>query len=225
MKLLLFDIDGTLMHTYRAGMQAAERAFAKLFGIENAMEGIRTDGLTDPLILRMMFEKVFKRDFSMEESESFYFEYVRFLDEELNALQKITVLPGVLDLLGELSGRKDCVLALGTGNIEEGAWIKLRYAGLRTYFDTGGFGSDSENRNELLNIGINKASMTYNSGAGFNEVYVIGDTPHDIVHGRAAGAITVAVATGSYSMEELGEAAPDHLIRNLDNKSLSSKIL
>lgn len=224
MKLLLFDIDGTLMHTFRAGMRAADRAFEKLFGIENAMDGIRTDGLTDPLILRMMFDNVFKREFRSEESESFYLEYIKFLDEELNALERINVLPGVPGLLDELSGRQDCVLALGTGNIEEGAWIKLRYAGLNSYFNTGGFGSDSEKRNELINIGIKKASKTYNYGADFSEVYVIGDTPHDILHGKTAGAITVGVATGNYSMEELKETGPDYLLPDLTGKSLSSEI-
>jgi len=224
MKLLLFDIDGTLMKSFRAGMRAADRAFEKLFGIGNAMDGIRTDGLTDPLILRMMFKKVFDREFSNEESTSFYNEYINFLDLELKTLDEIDVLPGVVDLLEELIGRDDCVLALGTGNIEEGAWIKLRYAGLSSYFDTGGFGSDSEKRNELLVIGIKKASETYNAGANFSDIYVIGDTPHDVMHGKAAGAKTVGVATGSYSIDELRNTEPDYLLPDLGDTNIISLI-
>lgn len=224
MKLLLFDIDGTLLNTFRAGQQAANTAFHKLFGIENAMDGIRTDGLTDPLILKMMFTNCLQREFRSEESDTFYNEYLNCLDHELKTSKRIDILPGVFELLDSLKTKSDCVLALGTGNIEGGAWIKLQHAGLRDYFSIGGFGSDSEHRNELISIGIKKASEKYNGNRGFREVFVIGDTPHDITHGRAAGAVTVGVGTGNYSLDELNECEPDYLFSDLTDSSLYSVV-
>lgn len=224
MKLLLFDIDGTLINTFRAGQRAADRAFHKLFGIDNVMNGIRTDGLTDPLILKMMFTNTFDREFNGEESESFYQSYIDCLNEELGKLEKINILPGVFELLDHLRTRSDCILALGTGNIEEGAWLKLEHAGLRSYFSTGGFGSDSEKRNKLIEIAIQKASLTYNNSQQFEKVFVIGDTPHDITHGRTAGALTVGVGTGNYSMKELEDSQPDFLFKDLTDKSLQNGV-
>lgn len=224
MNLFLFDIDGTLLNTFRAGQKAANRAFQKLFGIDNAMDGIRTDGLTDPLILRMMSTNCLKREFDDDESRSFYTEYISCLDQELKSNGRVQILPGVFRILEDLKSKQGCVLALGTGNIEDGAWIKLHHAGLRQYFTIGGFGSDSENREELISIGIRKASERYNHGRKFSRVYVIGDTPHDINHGRAAGAITVGVGTGNYSLDELSETKPDLLLSDLTDKSLYSAI-
>lgn len=225
MKLLLFDIDGTLLNTFRAGQQAANRAFHKLFGIENAMDGIRTDGLTDPLILKMMSTNCLQREFDNMESLSFYREYLNYLDDELKNSGRISILPGVFELLDTLEKRPDCVLALGTGNIEDGAWIKLDHAGLRHYFSIGGFGSDSEHRDELISIGIRKASKKYNRRMDFDQVFVIGDTPHDITHGRTAGAVTVGVGTGNYTMDELSKSRPDYLLKDLTDKTLQSVIL
>lgn len=224
MKLYLFDIDGTLIHTFKAGQKAADRAFEQVFGVKNAMEGIRTDGLTDPLILAMMFEKTFKRRFTHSEALGFYSSYVSYLDDELSKMETITVLPGVTELLKKISSVPGCALALGTGNIEQGAWVKLRYAGLDSYFKTGGFGSDSEKRNELIISGIEKAGNTLNGKVSFKEIYVIGDTPHDINHGRAAGGITVAVATGNYTLNELEEHNPDFLLEDLSKSETDTAL-
>ena len=188
------------------------------------MDGIRTDGLTDPLILRMMFSNTFKREFNGEESSVFYREYLNCLDEELVNLEKINVLPGVFELLDNLNSRTDYVLALGTGNIEEGAWIKLDHAGLKNYFTIGGFGSDSEHRDELISIGIRKASEKYNNSRDFKEVFVIGDTPHDINHGKTAGAVTVGVCTGNYSRDEMDQTRPDYLFADLTDEQLISSV-
>ena len=214
MKLVLFDIDGTILLTNGAGTRAANRAFEKLFGHEGAMDGVDAAGKTDPLILKEMFANRLSRDYTADEAEKIFAEYVIFLEEEVGK-SRIDIMPGIPYLLEQLSSRKDMLLGIATGNIEPGARIKLRSAGLDAHFRTGGYGSDSWNREELIRIAIERAKSFLTDGAEFERIYVIGDTPHDIVHGRATGAVTVAVATGRYSAEDLSEHKPDYIFEHL----------
>ena len=224
MKLCLFDIDGTLIKPRGVGQRAAERAFFNLYGIDDIMAGINTCGMTDPLILSEMFQKGFNRNYYQNEEEEFYFEYIKCLKEELKEVKKLNTLPGVIELLDFLHSRRDILLAVGTGNIEAGAWLKLEYAGLRKYFRFGGFGSDSESREKLLRIAVIKGRMKYNNNNNFDRVYVIGDTPNDIIHGRSVGAETIAVATGLFSKDELKDHNPHYLLDQLDNSFISEII-
>ena len=217
MKLFIFDIDGTLIQPRGVGHRAADIAFERLHGIKNIMEGIDTCGQTDPLILNQMYLKAFDRQHSTGESEDFYSLYIDCLKSELEKEKSLEVLPGVFILLEYLSQREDVLLALGTGNIEPGAWLKLEYAGLNDFFEFGGFGSDSEDREKLLRIGLIKGKIQYNNNKNFDKVYVIGDTPMDIIHGKGIGAETIAVSTGLYSKPELLTHNPTHLLDNLDN--------
>ena len=224
MKLFLFDIDGTLIKSIGVGQRAAERAFYNLYRINDILEGIRTDGKTDPLILREMFLKAFDRNFYKNEAEEFYTEYIRYLKEELDVVRKLDALPGVIELLEDLDSMEDVLLAVGTGNIETGAWLKLEYAGLRKFFQFGGFGSDSEDREKLLRIAVIKGRMKYNKNHNFDRVFVIGDTPNDIIHGKKMGAETIAVASGLYSKDELKDHNPNHLLDSLDNSFILNSI-
>ncbi|MEX0998833.1 MAG: HAD family hydrolase [Thermodesulfobacteriota bacterium] len=223
MKLLLFDIDGTLLLTNGAGTRAANRAFENIYGISEAMTKIDAAGKTDPIILKEIFKNELNRDYSHEEALELYKLYIPFLKEETGA-SETTVMPGIPKLLENLSRRGDMVLGVATGNIEQGAWIKLESAGLDHHFKFGGFGSDSHLREHLIIKAQERALDYVGNGTDIQKTFVIGDTPYDINHGRAAGAVTVGVATGSYSRAELEEHSPDHLFDDLNNLEIVLEI-
>ncbi|MEK6223914.1 MAG: HAD family hydrolase [Thermodesulfobacteriales bacterium] len=223
MKLLLFDIDGTLLLTNGAGTRAVNRAFENIYGISEAMTKIDAAGKTDPIILKEIFKNELNRDYSHEEAKELYKLYIPFLEEETSA-SETTVMPGIPRLLENLSGREDMVLGVATGNIEQGAWIKLKSAGLDHHFKFGGFGSDSHLREHLIIKAKERAIDHVDNGIDIQKTFVIGDTPYDINHGRAAGAVTVGVATGSYSRAELEEHSPDHLFDDLNNLEIVLEI-
>jgi len=214
MKIVLFDIDGTILRTNGAGTRAANRAFEIIYGISEAMTKIDAAGKTDPIILKEIFMNELKRDYSFDEARELYKLYVPFLEEETRK-SVTTVMPGIPDLLENLSLRDDLLLGVATGNIEQGAWIKLKSAGLDHHFRFGGFGSDSHNREELILKALERGRDHLDENIAILKTFVIGDTPFDINHGRAAGAVTVAVATGSYSRAQLEEHEPDFLFDDL----------
>lgn len=205
MKLLLFDVDQTLINTGGAGLRALDRACLQLFGIPNAMEGISPHGKTDPAIAREILRVRFGRDAADTNGgiTSILQAYLSFLKEEVQRSSNYRVLPGVLSVLDEMLSRNDVMLGLATGNIETGARIKLDRGALNSYFSFGGFGSDSEDRTELVRKATSKGSARYGKSILSSDVYVIGDTPLDIDAGIRAGFKTVGVATGSYSVEQL----------------------
>jgi len=213
-KVLLFDIDATLLKTGQAGLRALDRAFDRLYGVPEATKGIRPAGKTDPLIIREMLAKGLPGLDPDPEIPRVVELYVVYLAEEVEASPGFQVMPGVPELLEELSRIPGIVLGLATGNLEQGAYIKLRRAGLGSYFSFGGFGSDSENRTEVVLAAIRRAKERLRGEVSPEAIYVIGDTPRDILHGKEAGARTVAVATGGSGMEELASYGPDHLFED-----------
>lgn len=213
MNLLLFDIDGTLINAGGTALEAAELAFENIYNVKNVMAGIRADGKTDYLILKEMFSKGLNREYTMPEADVMFDEYLKTLDSILQNGNNIEILPGIVDLLNTLSEKDDVLLGLATGNIERGAWTKLKHCGLDGYFTFGGFGSDSENREELIRTAIYRAENI--AVDKLEKMFVIGDTPLDIQHGRAAGAITVGVSTGYYSYDQLESHNPDYLFADL----------
>jgi phosphoglycolate phosphatase-like HAD superfamily hydrolase len=213
-KLLLFDIDGTLILTGGAGVRALNRAFSKLFAIEDAMRGVSPHGKTDPFIIREVFAKCAPSLKHADFIEDILHEYLRFLSEEVAASPAYSVLPGIEEFLSQFSGRRDLGFALATGNIEAGARIKLERGNLNRYFRSGGFGSDSENRAELVRCAAIRAARECQISAHHSDTFVIGDTPRDIEAGREAGFRTVGVATSKYSVSDLEAAGADLAIPN-----------
>jgi phosphoglycolate phosphatase len=211
LKLLLFDLDGTLVSTGGAGLRALDRAFEKLHRLPKAMKGVTPAGKTDPLIVREVFEKKLERRATDAEVAEACEAYLSFLAEEMRtaAAQGYRVIEGVRDLLEDLRGRPDLLLALGTGNLERGARIKLEPSGLNMYFPFGGFGSDAEVRADVLRAGHRRAEARAGRAIPPTDVYVIGDTILDVQAGKAIGAVTVAVACGHGKCDELKAAQPD----------------
>ncbi len=217
MRLLLFDIDGTLINAGGAGIRAVNRAFNIIYEIDDAMRGVKPDGKTDPLILREMFRNTLHRECRDREAARVYGSYLLCLEEEMKRRNPIEVLGGVSQILEAVSLRDDLKLGIATGNIEGAASIKLRYAGLARYFEFGAFGSDSEDRGEIIRIAIDRGERILDRYGGFETVFVIGDTPFDIIHGKGAGAKAIGVATGSYSFRDLEKYNPDYLFQDFSD--------
>jgi phosphoglycolate phosphatase-like HAD superfamily hydrolase len=218
MLLALFDIDGTLISTRGAGMRAFYRALDSIFHVQARDGVIRPDGKTDPLILKELLAYFgLEGRYCDETRDALFSAYLSYLDDEMTRAKEnglIRILPGAKELLEILTVEPDFRIGLVTGNLEKGAFIKLQNAGLDGYFRFGGYGSDSENRTDLTRTGIQRGARLI-APSPLEGAFVIGDTPLDIHHGRAAGAGTIAVASAKYSMEELASHRPDLLVPDL----------
>jgi phosphoglycolate phosphatase len=215
-KLLLFDIDQTLVNTGGAGLRALDRACQKLYGLQNAMDGVRPHGKTDPAIVREILRVKLGSNSAKDGEIATVLEgYVSFLKEEVQTSATYRVLPGIVPLLNEMAARPDVVLGLATGNVELGARIKLQRAELNSYFAFGGFGSDAEDRTELVRKGAEKANRKIGRTIPPSEVFVIGDTPLDIDAGNRAGFKTVGVGTGTYTVDQLLAAGATFAVEDL----------
>jgi phosphoglycolate phosphatase len=214
-RLLLFDIDGTLIHSGGAGIEALKRALKERFGIEDDLHDIEIAGMTDSGIVVSILKK-HKIPATTENVAAFLDSYVHFLSRELPRREG-KLLPGVLELLEKLKGRKHVVLALLTGNVSRGARLKLGHYGVWHFFEFGAFADDHQDRNQLGPFARARAQEKHGREFTAGEIDVIGDTPRDIACGKALGARTIAVATGSWSREKLAEHHPDILIDNLSD--------
>jgi phosphoglycolate phosphatase-like HAD superfamily hydrolase len=217
MKLFLFDLDWTLIYTGGAGVRALNVAFEKHFGIANAMKTLSPDGKTDPAIVREMIRVHLRRDPEDGEIESICRAYVDRLKIEVATSAGYRVLPGVPELLESLSKRSDILVGLGTGNLEEGARIKLSRPDLMKYFRFGGYSSDSEDRSEVLAAAVRRGEALAGQAVAPRDVFVLGDNWRDIEAGQAIGASTVGVATGPVPYEELAKHRPDYLFRDFSD--------
>src|SRR5689334_3893372 len=209
-RLLLFDIDGTLIHSGGAGVEALKRALTERFEIEDDLRDIEFAGMTDSGIVTNILNK-HKIPATAENIAAFLDSYVHFLPSELPR-RKGNLLPGVLELLQKLKTRKHVVLALLTGNVSRGAQLKLGHYGVWHFFEFGAFADDHHDRNQLGPFARSRAKEKHGREFSADEIDVIGDTPRDIACGRALGARTIAVATGSWTREKLAEHHPDILI-------------
>ena len=210
-KLILFDIDRTLIDRSRCHHHAFSYAFKKVYGVDADIRIINYGGMTDPAIAIEVLKKTgLKEDIICSKLPECMSVIVDFFLKNVKR-DRIHILPGVNDLL-ELLNANQTLLGLVTGNLEPIAWRKLESINIDHYFKFGGFGSDNINRTELVKTAIKKAQNNYNFDG---TTFVIGDTPRDIKAGFEADAKTIAVATGTYSMEELKEYHPDFLFDDL----------
>jgi phosphoglycolate phosphatase-like HAD superfamily hydrolase len=205
--LYLFDIDGTLIGGDGSGRRAFERACLEVLGVERSLADLKLDGMTDPLILDHVFATKVGRAAIAGEAEAVLSAYVRHLAGEV-AAGLYHVKPAVDETLALLESR-DAVVGLATGNIEAGARIKLTRGDLWRRFPFGGFGSDAGDRAELVRIAVARGRARAPRHVEDDEVFVIGDTPRDVLAAHAAGAVAVGVATGSHSVDELLAAGAD----------------
>jgi phosphoglycolate phosphatase len=215
-KLVLFDLDGTLLWTNGAGRRAIHRALVDVLGTPGPIEGFRFDGRTDGEIVMRLAEGAGHEPTAALVARVLD-RYLALLQDELaKPTQRTTVYPGVLELLSALEGRADCVLGLLTGNVREGARLKLASGGVATgRFRVGAFGSDSAHRPDLPAIAQRRAKEELGLDLRGHDLVIVGDTPADVTCGNGVGARAIGVATGSFSVEQLMEAGADAAFANL----------
>ena len=226
MRLLLFDIDGTLVLTGGAGSRAMTRAFAATHGLDDALKTVDLAGRTDRIIMRDALSQA-GRDHQDVDLDEFREAYCAALREEIRkpGTGRRGLLPGVRPLLERLAARDDVRLALLTGNFRASAEIKLSAFGIWDFFSWGAFADDAIERDELIRIAHGRHETEHGRAIEPDRVVVIGDTPHDIRCARAGGARVVAVATGNYTLDQLQGHQPDALFADLTDTDAVLKAL
>jgi phosphoglycolate phosphatase len=214
-RLLLFDIDGTLIHSAGAGVQALKEALKERFQIVDDLADIEIAGMTDSGIVMSILKK-HNIPTGNENIAAFLDSYIHFLSRELPR-RGGKLLPGVLELLEKLKARPNVVLALLTGNVSRGAELKLQHYGVWHFFEFGAFADDHHDRNQLGPFARARAREKHGHIFDVTQIDVIGDTPRDIACGKAMGARTIAIATGTWPREKLLSHHPDFLFDDLSN--------
>lgn len=212
-RCVLFDLDGTLVSTGGAGNRALDGAILELYDIAGAMENIDPAGKTDPAIIREIFRDRLKRECSDGEMKAVQEKYLELLPAECDDSARYRVMEGIPELLEALR-KREALIGLGTGNLEKGARIKLNRAQLNAYLPFGGYGSDSENRAELLQVACRKAEQFCGCALEPENIFVIGDTEKDILAARGANLRMISVATGHMGPEKLKEFSPDFVFED-----------
>ncbi len=226
-RILLFDVDGTLVHAGGAGRRAVGRALLLHMGrIDGSLAGLRLEGMTDRLIVREVLQAL-GRPFDDALCDRVLGDYVRFLREEIHG-PGYRVLPGVAELLSALAAR-GAPMGLCTGNVEEGARLKLARGGLDGFFGWGeeaicGFAADGEARERIVEAALRRASRRLGREVRPGEALVIGDTPRDVEAAHQVGVPVLAVATGRFSVEELRACGADRVLPSLEGEGVADLI-
>jgi len=215
--VVLFDIDGTLVRTGRAGARGMNAAFARLYGVAGALDAVSLAGRTDRAIVSDVLRGI-GRDVTDATIELLRDAYLEHLESELaKPVAGAEVLPGVASVLDALETRGDVVVGLLTGNFERGAALKLGYFQLWSRFAFGAFGDAHVNRRDLMPIARAQAAQVGAGDVPVNRIVVIGDTPLDVDCARAHGARSVGVATGPFSRADLATAEADLALDTLED--------
>ena len=219
MKIVLFDIDGTLLSAGPTPEQAFVSAFEAIYGVSDCWGETMPHGRTDPDIVQEICRNCLGREISLEEYHTLTDAYVNRLSPLLDACERYRLLPGVMPLLEVLSKRDDLVLGLETGNVEKAAYEKLRRGRIEHFFHFGGFGSDHSERSEIVRIAVERARAHFGLGeiSPARDVLVVGDAPQDVQAGSSLGARTLGVGTGRYPASELRNFSPTAAFDTLED--------
>jgi phosphoglycolate phosphatase-like HAD superfamily hydrolase len=213
-KLLIWDIDGTLIDSKGSGRRAMDNTFLHLYNIEEGFKEVNMAGRLDYRILKNALEI---NDIKEENMARFFEKYEEMLKQELSLNTSSRVLPGINEIFDTTLNQKNLFHVLGTGNCERGARLKLLHLGLNKYFKIGGFGDEDAERWEIIEKAVEEAKDFYKIDFLEKDIYVIGDTPLDIECGKILGLKSVAVATGWSSYEDLKKFEPDYLFKSFED--------
>lgn len=214
-RAVLFDIDGTLLITGGAGGIAWQRAFEQLHGVEADIAEHTDAGMTDPEIATIIFREVIGREGTPAERSKAIGSYLEHLPEAVAKSAGYRVMPGIEELLPRLI-EGGVLLGLVTGNIEAAAHIKLARSQLNRFFSFGGYGSDSADRTEVTKAALGRGVLVSGGALSNGACIAVGDTPRDVTAGHGAGIKVVGVATGSYSVDQLGGAGADWALATVE---------
>lgn len=205
---ILFDIDGTLLHTGGAGAVAWQRAFLELYEVEANVAEHTHAGMTDPEIAEIVFREVLGRDGSATERAEAVGCYLGHLADAVAESEGYFVIPGIEELLPRLA-EEGVLLGVVTGNIEPAAHIKLARGDLNRFFSFGGYGSDSHDRTELTRKALERGGEVAGKPLDRATTIAVGDTPRDVIAAHGAKIKVVGVATGSYTVAQLRHEGAD----------------
>lgn len=221
-KLLLWDIDGTLMSCYRDGTLALNETFRRRTGHENACGEVIVGTLMDSALVDRMMEKF---GIPPEEKEKIIEEFSHILKEIVNNNSSKKILPGVTEILEILGKKENIYMGLITSNFRVGAQIKLDSVGLGGYFSFGGFGDFPGEKWDAAKIAVERATELAGKEFSPENIFVIGDTAYDVECARKIGAKSIAVATGWLDYDALKNSGADYLLPSLENTEEFIKII
>jgi phosphoglycolate phosphatase-like HAD superfamily hydrolase len=222
-KVVLFDIDGTLIHTGGAGVKAFAKAFSSEFGVHDGTEKLKFAGRTDVSLVREFFghNDIAQTPLNFERFFETYLFWLRQIITQCNG-GPVRGIPEYYDALTKTS--QPPLIGLLTGNIKAGAEVKLRHYGWWEKFAFGAFADDSEQRDEIAAAALKRGGEILGRSIAGDETLVIGDTPLDIRCGRAIGAKVLAVATGGATLDDLAAHKPDYLVKDLTQASVAETL-
>jgi phosphoglycolate phosphatase len=214
-RILLFDIDGTLVTTGGAGAVAWRQAFEELHGVPADIGKFTDAGMTDPDVGARTFEAVLGREPTPLELTALIQRRLEHLPEAIAASEGYKVLPGVPERLRQLS-RAGHLLGLITGNGDGAAHIKLARADLNRWFTFGAYAAAGAERADIVREAVARGEAMFGEDVPNTEIFVIGDTPLDISAAHAAGCSAIGIATGHYDESALRDAGADHVLATLE---------
>jgi phosphoglycolate phosphatase-like HAD superfamily hydrolase len=221
--VILFDIDGTLLDMRGVGKLSFVRALKRTFEIDDDLSTISFAGSTDLDVLRQVMDH-HQRPFSRSEFERFHHQLPIELEAAVHQAE-LTLFPGVRALLEALSALPDVILGLVTGNVESCAWIKLRQFNLHNHFVLGAFGNEHADRNEIARLAMKRVETKLTPGQAIKARFLIGDTPNDIGAAHAIDAVSIAVATGKFTVDALHTAGAMVALADLSDTECILKMM